>query len=173
MEYTDAYNFIKPYLVNDEYILWKGKPEKGNIFIRREIITSLFGLFWLAFSLFWEASAIKSSGSLFFALWGIPFICIGLYLVFGRFIQTAYLRNKTFYVVTNKKLIIKKGNRITMYDGKDLPPMDIEIHKNGNGTIFFCEEVYTRKGHRHNTYVTLENIREISQAQNAISQMNQ
>ncbi len=171
MNYTDEYSFIRPYLVNDEYVLWKGKPEKGNIFVSREIAVTFFGIFWLAFSLFWESAAIKSSGSVFFALWGVPFICIGLYLVFGRFIQTAYLRNKTFYVITNQKIIIKRGNRITMHDGKDLPPMDVEIHKNGNGTILFCEEVYTRRGRRHNTYFMLENLKDIAQAQNAVSRM--
>lgn len=171
MDYADAYDFVRPYIVNGEYILWKGKPEKGNILVPREIITSLFGIVWLSFSLFWESAAIKSSSSIFFALWGIPFICIGFYLSFGKLIQTALLRNKTFYVITNKKIIIKKGNQITMHDGKDLPPMDIEIHKNGNGTILFCEEVYTRKGHRHNTYFMLENIQDIAQAQNAISMM--
>ena len=70
-----------------------------------------------------------------------------------------------------KKIIIKSGSRIKMYDGKDLPPMDVEIHKNGNGTISFIHEVYTRNGHRHRLYFRLENLADVAQAQNAISMM--
>lgn len=171
MNYADNYDFSRPYLISDEYILWKGKPEKGNIFTSREFIMIPFSLAWLGFSLFWEMAAIRSGAPFFFALWGLPFVGIGLYMLFGRLIHTAYLRDKTFYVITNKKIIIKQGNKIKMHDGRDLPPMDIEIHKNGNGTILFSEEVYTRRGSRHRIYFMLENIADIAQAQNAISMM--
>ena len=86
------------------------------------------------FSLFWEIMAIKSK-VVFMMLWGLPFVGIGAYLLLGSPIRAAYLRNRTYYVITNKKIIIKKGSKIEMHDGRDLPPMDIEIHKNGNGTI--------------------------------------
>lgn len=171
MENIDAYTFCRSYLVNDEYILWKGKPEKGNIFARRDIFTTLFGIMWLSFSLYWEYTAIKGGASLLFALWGTPFICVGIYLVIGKHLQTAMLRNKTFYVITNKKIIVKRGNRISMHTANDLPPMDVEIHKNGNGTIYFCSEVYTRKGYRQHMPLILENLADVAQAQNAVSRM--
>ena len=171
MNYTQDYDFSRPYMVNDEYILWKGRPEKGNIFTGREFVMIPFSIFWLSFSIFWEIMAIRRGNSLFLVLWGLPFVGIGLYLVFGRFIQTAYLRNKTFYVITNKKILIKRGKQIEIHDGRDLPPMDITIHKNGNGTILFCEEVYTRRG-RHRTYFMLENLANVAEAQNAVSMMD-
>lgn len=171
METMNGFDFIRPYLVNNEYILWKGKPEKGNIFSRRDIITTLFGIAWLSFSLFWEFTVLKSSGSIFFAFFGIPFVCIGIYLVLGKHLQTVLLRNKTFYVITNKKILVKRGNRISMYDAKDLPPMDVEIHKNGNGTIYFYSEVYTRRGYRQGMHLILENLADVAQAQNAVSRM--
>lgn len=176
MIYTDDFDFCRPYILNDERILWKGRPEKGNLFTSREYVMLPFSLIWLSFSLFWEWAALNSvknrEAPLFIALWGLPFVGIGLYLLIGRFIQEAYLRGKTFYVITNKKIIIKRGNKIKMHDGKDLPPMDIEIHKNGNGTILFCEDVYTRRGRRHSTYFTIENIADIAQAQNAVNMMD-
>lgn len=171
MTYQEDYNFYNRYMLEDEYILWQGSPAKGNIFTKRDLIMVPFSIMWLSFAVFWELSAIKTTHSPFLMLWGLPFILVGLYMLFGRFIQTAYLRNKTFYVITNKKIIIKRGSRISLHDGRDLPPMDIEIHKNGNGTIFFIEEVYTRSNRRHRTYFMLENLPDVAQAQNAVSMM--
>lgn len=171
MEYYDNYQFCRPYILPGESILWKGQPEKGNLITRRDFVMIPFGLFWLAFCVFWESLAIKS-GQLFPIIWGLPFVAVGIYLVFGRFLQSAYLRDKTFYVITNKKIIIKAGQKITMHDARDLPPMEVEIHRNGNGTILFSEETYTRRGRRHHTYIMLENLKDIAQAQNAVSMMD-
>ena len=83
----DPYDFCRPYLLEDEYILWKGRPERGNIFRQGDWMVVIFAVMWLGFSLFWEFSALKSvmsgGGSLFLALWGLPFVAIGLYLLFG------------------------------------------------------------------------------------------
>lgn len=170
MYYTDTFQFCKPYITAGESILWKGKPEKGNIITSREFVLFPFSLMVCGFSLFWEYMALQTNQP-FIILWGLPFVGIGIYMLIGRYIQSAILRNKTFYVITNKKIIIKRGNRIKMYNGCDLPPMEVEIHKNGNGTIFFCEDVYTRRGRRHQTYIALENIKDIAMAQNAVSSM--
>ena len=172
MEDTQVYQFCNSYLLPGESILWRGKPEKGNIITRRELILFPFSIMVCAFSLFWEYMALQT-GVPFFALWGLPIVCIGIYMLIGRHIQTAILRSKTFYVITNKKLIVKKGRRIKIYDGKDLPPAEIEVHKNGNGTILFYDQVYTRRGYRHSTYIALENLKDFIHAQNAISQMEQ
>ena len=166
------YDFCKPYITQDEYILWKGKPEKGHLITGGDMIMMIFGIFWLSFCFFFEYSIIQSQSSLFFILWGIPFILVGLYLVFGRLIQKIYLRNKIFYVITNKKIMIKHGNKIEMYDGSQLPPMEIHIHKNGNGTILFSETVYTRRGRNYRTYFMLENLSDVAQAQNVIDMMD-
>ncbi len=173
MEFTDNYSFCNQYMLGDEYILWKGRPEKGNIFTGRDIIMIPFSLIWLSFACFWELTAIQGGAPVFFALWGVPFIAIGLYMLFGRYITAAYLRNKTFYVITNKKILIKRGKRIKIYDGKALPPMDIIIHKNGNGTISFYETMYARRGRSYRTYFALENLKDVAQAQNAINIMMQ
>ncbi len=172
MEYTDNYAFCKAYLIDGEQILWKGKPEKGQIFHKQDIVLVPFAVFWLGFSLFWEATAIMGGAPFFFALWGLPFIAVGVYLLIGRHIMALYLRNKTFYVVTNKRLIIKKGSKIEMRNGEDLPPMEVQLHKNGNGTITFWEEVYVGRGRHRNTYLMLENLSDVARAQNAINSMD-
>lgn len=170
-DYKDEYGFCRKFLAEGEQIVWKGKPEKGQIFHKQDIIMIPFSLFWLGFSLFWELTSIQSGAPFFFSLWGLPFIGVGVYLLFGRYIMSALLRNKTFYVITNKRLIIKKGNKIEMRMACDLPPMEIQLHKNGNGTITFWEEVSVGRGRRQNTFLMLENLSDVERAQNAIASM--
>ena len=38
MNNHDPYDFCRRYMTEDEYILWKGHPEKGNIFTGREAV---------------------------------------------------------------------------------------------------------------------------------------
>lgn len=172
MDATDVFGFCRPYLLEDEYILWKGRPQKGNVFKPGDLFTAAFAVMWLGFSLFWEMMALQS-GQLFLIFWGLPFVAVGIYLLVGRFLSALFLRNKTFYVITNKKVLIKRGRRIQIYDGADLPPMDVTIHRNGNGTILFSENVYTRRGTSHRIYFMLENLSDVAAAQNAIERMDQ
>lgn len=167
MEYAEDFSFVTPYLQSGEHILWRGRPSKGNFFSARDAVVLPFSLMWLAFCVFWEVAAIKSGGSVFFMLWGLPFIAVGLYMLFGGFLRRARLRGKTFYVITNQKILIKSGSNINIYDGAELPPMQIKLHKSGNGTIIFADEVYTRRGRMHATYCVLENLADVTQAQRA------
>ena len=172
MNETNAYNVIRQYISPDETLLWQGRPEKkGNIITKRDIVMIPFSIMWTGFAVFWEISALQSGAGIFFCLWGLPFICVGLYLLLGRFIHSAYMRDKTFYAVTNKRIIIKAGSKLKILDGKALPPMDIEIHKNGNASIIFTQELhYGRR--RSYSYISLENLRDYIQAQNAVSAMD-
>ena len=171
MDYLEDFQFCNAYIMPDERVLWKGRPEKGRYFSANDFVLIPFSIFWLGFSLFWEWNAIQS-GIPFMMIWGLPFVGIGIYLLFGRLFHAAYLRNKTFYVVTSKKLIIKKGNRISTYQARDLPPMTLQLHKNGNGTISFTEAVRYRGGRSYHNYFALENIANPIQAQNAINSMD-
>lgn len=171
MEYTDESQFYRRYLSAGEAILWRGQPEKGHVFNGSDVFTMFFGIFWLGFCLFWEWNAIES-GIVFMMLWGLPFIAVGVYLVFGRFLHTAWLRDKTYYVITSKRLMIKRGRNVSIYHANDLPPSTLRIHRNGNGTIYFRETIY-RSGKYRSSYFALENIKDPVSAQNALSAMEQ
>ena len=64
-----------------------------------------FSIFWCGFAIFWEAG-VASSGASLFVVWGIPFIAVGLYLVFGRFIYKHYRKKRTTYWITNARAAI-------------------------------------------------------------------
>ena len=117
MNDTDNYDFYKPYLADQERVLWIGKPEKGRLFTGRDFVMLPFSVIWLSFSVIWEIAAFQSGAPLFSLLFGLPFVAIGLYLLFGGIIQKIRLKGRTFYAITNQKIMIKRGNKIEMYDG--------------------------------------------------------
>lgn len=172
------YSAYKQYLVNGEYVLWQGRPEKGNLLSKSDIFMIPFSIIWCGFAIFWETTAIMGGAPFFFALWGIPFVCVGLYIVFGRFIWTAWTRKRTHYVITNKKIIRMCGRKMDMLDGKSLPAMYIEIHGNGNGTIKFGtpDPYYGRYRNTWsaagNALFSLENLSDFRQVQQAIANMD-
>ena len=132
----DDFSFVRPYLGNNEYILWKGRPEKGNLFIKRELLNSLAGVGALIFMFFWIRGA-ASSGNPVFAAFGIPMVLISLYHIFGRYIIIAITRRKTRYVITNRKIIRARGKKIDFLNGTNLPPYQTEVYANGCGSIYF------------------------------------
>lgn len=172
MNDLEGYEFCRNYMTDGEYILWKGRPEKGNVFTGQEAVLLPFSVIWLAFSVYWEMTALQSGASWFLVLWGIPFVGIGIYLLAGRFFMTAYLRSRTFYVITNKKIIIRQGNRMRMYEGRNLPSAEIVIHKNGCGTLKFGRMVDARNGYRNGIAFMIENVADVAQVQNALDSMD-
>jgi hypothetical protein len=51
----------------------------------------------------------------FFALWGIPFVAIGLYMVLGRFFAKSYQKRRAMYAVTDQRALIV-FNRTSLRD---------------------------------------------------------
>jgi hypothetical protein len=104
---------IQPELGSGESILWSGRPKAGVIFHKQDALLIPFSLLWGGFAIFWEASVLGVTGfthSLrapgFFMLWGVPFVVIGQYLIWGRFLYAAWLSRRTFYAVTNRRVIV-------------------------------------------------------------------
>ena len=176
MDYTDDYSFARPYLSAGEMILWKGKPGKGHLFTSQDLFMIPFSIFWCGFAVFWVVSAIATGAPFFFALWGSPFVCVGLYMLFGRYIWTAYIRKRTAYVITNKKIIRAKGKKIDIMDGRTMPPIYITANRDGSGTIRFGQMYYDRRG-SFNTFgpyhglFALENIPDVAKVQQLLDAM--
>jgi hypothetical protein len=93
----------------NEKLLWTGQPKKGIVFRAADIFLIPFSMLWCGFAIFWFTSALTSGAPFIFALFGLPFVAIGLIFVFGRFIIDAKQRASTFYAVTSERIIIKSG----------------------------------------------------------------
>lgn len=48
MNGTENYHFYKPYLTDQEQVLWTGMPEKGRLFTGQDFVLLPFGIAWLA-----------------------------------------------------------------------------------------------------------------------------
>jgi hypothetical protein len=79
------------------------------VFTGADLLIVPFSLIWCGVAFFWEAEVIKMKAPLLMRLWGIPFVLVGLFFVFGRFLYDARRRERTFYGLTDRRAIIISG----------------------------------------------------------------
>src|SRR5437879_2105196 len=105
---------VQAEITSGERVYWAGRPNPKVIFHSDDWSMVPFSLLWGGFAIFWEAGVLgywgkgprSGSPSLFMAIWGIPFIIIGQYMIWGRFLYDAWLKRRTYYVLTNRRLLI-------------------------------------------------------------------
>ena len=141
---------IQPELVSGESVLWAGQPNTRVIFHKADVLMIPFSLLWGGFAIFWEAGASgywglgQHSGRpwLFGMLWGIPFVLIGQYFIWGRFIYATWKKKRTHYAVTNRRVIVVQNSwRRQMASAyiDTLPTLSIEGSSQGFGTLRFAQ----------------------------------
>jgi len=133
MDY-DAQIAIQPELASGERILWAGRPAQGIQFRTSDILFAPFSLLWAGFAVFWEWNVIRMHAPFFFELWGLPFIAAGIYIVVGRFFFDASRRAKTFYAVTNERVVTLTKGRSTKLKSVNLRSMGAFTLRQGQGT---------------------------------------
>jgi hypothetical protein len=137
---------LQPELLSGESIHWAAMPNPSVIFHSDDLTLIPFSLVWTSFIVFWEAGALgfwssnfqKGTANIFMALWGIPFLVIGNYMLWGRFLYDAWLKRRTYYAVTDRRLIILQEGwkqKISMTFLEDIP--QIERERGACGTLWF------------------------------------
>src|SRR5579871_1105099 len=146
-----AWTAIRQEIQSGESVVWAGRPELKVIFNKEDLFAIPFSLLWGGFALFWEAGVTGILASsrypyvhihvpLFLALWGIPFVLVGQYFIWGRFFYAAWLKEKTFYAVTDRRvLVVQNGFKRQMASAylDALPNLTKEVRGDGIGTIRF------------------------------------
>ncbi len=156
-----SFEAVRPELTSGESILWAAQPSTSVIFHREDLTLVPFSLFWGGFAIFWEAGVAglwggpaKGAGpSLFMMLWGVPFVLIGQYLIWGRFLVAAWKKRRTFYALTNRRAIVVQNgwSRQTASAYVDtLPTLIKESSANGIGTLRFSPADSMWSGRRGN-----------------------
>ena len=130
-------HLIKEYLTPDEYVIWDGRPGKEHLLTKQDVFLLPFGIIWNLFCIIWESIVLLAPTDIIAKLWGIPFVCIGLYLTPGRFILKTYKRRKTVYAITNKRVFFIRNNQIQTLDYHTHLTRKITWHPDGFGNIRF------------------------------------
>jgi hypothetical protein len=132
---------LQPLLLPGERLLWAGQPKGGITFRPADLYLVPFSVLWAGFVLFWNISVwsmVRSEP--FFALWGLPFLAMGAYMVAGRFFHEAWLRAHLLYAVTSRRIIVMRTppfQRLKSLEIGYLPTLDYEEHRDGRGTLTF------------------------------------
>lgn len=100
---------LSQYLQPGELLLWSGRPDPSKRFSRADVVLIPFSIMWGGFAFFWESSVFSSGAPIFFKLWGIPFVGVGIYIIFGRFIYKRRRKLRTAYGITKSRAIIAVG----------------------------------------------------------------
>lgn len=131
-----------------ESIAWAGQPNRSVIFHKEDLFLLPFSLFWGGFAIFWEAgvsgfwgNASRNGAWVFGMIWGIPFVLVGQYLIWGRFVYDAWLKKRTYYAVTNRRVIVVQNGwsrKMVAAYLDSLPTVAKQGPDTGPGTLGFA-----------------------------------
>ena len=131
---------VERQLSSGEKLVWSGQPRAGIQLRGSDAFVIPFSILWCGFAIFWESMVVRKGAPVFMRLWGIPFVLVGLYFVFGRFIVDAMVRGKTFYGISNERIIIITGlfsQEIKSLNLRTLTDVSLSERSDGSGTITF------------------------------------
>lgn len=138
--WDDPESVVEGELHEHEQLFWRGQPRRGIRLRPCDAFLIPFSLLWCGFAIFWEFGVVSSGAPWFFVLWGIPFVLVGLYFVFGRFLADAKAREKTYYGVTEERIIIISGlfsRRVKSLNLRTLSDISLTEKSDSSGTITF------------------------------------
>jgi hypothetical protein len=143
VEIAEAQARLQSYIQPGERILWTGQPDPRRLFGPKDLFLVPFSLMWGGFAIFWEGLVLfgMASGSdgppIFFVLWGIPFVLIGQYFIWGRFLFKRWDRKRTIYAVTNQRVLVLRGRSLESLFLNQLPNINQSSRADGSGTLEF------------------------------------
>ena len=131
-------NGLQPFLMSGEQVRWEGRSRAGITLAPLDALLVPFSLVWGGFAFYWNVTAWTTDAPLEFKLFGIPFLVVGAYVIFGRFIIDAWVRSRTFYAVTNRRVIVRRriiSESIKSVDLDTLSALDLSERGDRTGTI--------------------------------------
>jgi len=98
-------------LIDDEQVLWQGRPAP-RCFTFRNWIHSLFGLVILIAAIGWLIYGVHLGNEhqqVVYALIPVPFLLVGAWLAFGHLILARLEWEKVYYALTDRRLVAVRG----------------------------------------------------------------
>ncbi len=138
-------------LLDGEEILWPGRPDPSVNFDRRDLTLIPFSIAWAVFAIFATAGfvegygeAVRSGGkpgTFLFLVLAAVFGLLGLYLLVGRFFHKRWNKLRTYYALTNRRvLVLKTGGTTPTVSGipwDKVPAIGKSEGYGGTGTVTF------------------------------------
>jgi hypothetical protein len=158
--YYSAEQALQKELLSGETLLWAGQPCRRVVFRKEDLYLVPFSLMWGGFAIFWEAMATgwvgnnssQGHANWFFMLWGVPFVIVGQYMIWGRFIYNWWKKARMFYGVTASRVIVLDlawGHKVNAAYIDQIPVINKSVRKDGIGTVVFGIPP-AQKGRRNN-----------------------
>jgi|SRR5579871_866193 hypothetical protein len=144
---NSAMSIAEPELRPGEHLVWADRPGLMAV-ARQDLPSSLMGVPFTAFAVFWLVQVMKIDKSAnmaigyFFPLWGLMFVGIGLFLLLRPVISAGKARS-TVYAITDQRLFIASGawtRRVDSYGPEQIASLERTERANGFGDIVFRKE---------------------------------
>lgn len=131
------------FLQKGETLLWAGQPKGGIIIEKDDKPLMIAGMIFIVFMslimlIGFQLYSISTSVGILLVLLVLPFMLLGFYLLIGRLLIDKQNRSRTFYGLTEKRLLLK--SRLPMAKIQSisitlLTEMNIVENRDGTGTI--------------------------------------
>ena len=135
---------VTQHLLPGERVLWADRPVPGIRLSPSDAVLVPFALLWTAVVVLWEVLALRILGDIDggvpFAIFGLPFLLVGLYLVAGRLVVNALRKRHLLYAVTDQRvLVLREGERprYRAVSVDDLGAPSATRRPDGRGTVRF------------------------------------
>jgi hypothetical protein len=132
---------LRPELTRDERLIWSGVPQPGLRWRSSDWFAVPFALFWcyMVFGIH-GGGAYPPRTPFYLQPQAIPFALIGFYVLIGRFFVDWYQRSRTYYGLTDQRVIIVDGmfnRRVKSLTLATLTDISLSERSNGSGSISF------------------------------------
>lgn len=136
-------------LDDDEKIIWQGRPDTAVVFKAKHIFTTIFGLFFAGFALFWMVMASRSAGVMW--MFGMIHFTAGVSIIVGPIFGPPYKRRHTWYTLTSKRAFIATdmpviGRKLKSYPITQNTPIYMEESGALTSIHFATRTVRTKNG---------------------------
>ncbi len=137
---NDAEAIIQGELASQERLLWSGMPQQGLLLRGSDVFVIPFSVLWcgMMFAAIFHFGSERSPGPP--VLLDIPFLLAGAYLLAGRFFLDAWMRSRTWYGVTDQRVIIVTrgmGRNIRTVTLRTSSEIALHERSDGRGTLTF------------------------------------
>jgi hypothetical protein len=129
-----------------ERVIWSGRPRQGLMLRGTDAFLIPFAVVWTSIPTFGAWMTLTSpKGNPAAVLPVLLFVVIGLYLLVGRFFVDAAQRRRTYYALTNERVLIVSGlwsRDVKSLSLSTLGEIDVSARASGQGTIMFGRSPY-------------------------------